>query len=216
MKLMGVPLSPFVRKVAVVMAIKGLEYEVQPVMPGDTSEAFRALSPLGKIPVLADGDFSVADSSAICEYLEEKYPQHSVMPQGAENRARARFLEEIGDTRLVETASIIFIEKFANPMIFGKEADLERADQAENELLPPYLDYLESQVPPEGYLFGDFTTADISIVTPIFNAAYGGYSVDAARWPKYAAFVDRVSEHPAVIQVREAEQQFVTAMGSSS
>jgi len=216
MKLMGVPLSPFVRKVAVVMAIKGLEYEAQPVMPGDASEAFRALSPLGKIPVLVDGDFSVADSSAICEYLEEKYPQHSVMPQGAENRARARFLEEIGDTRLVETAAIIFVEKFANPMFFGKEADPERAAQAEHELLPPYLDYLESQVPPEGYLFGDFTTADISIVTPIFNAAYGGYSVDAARWPKYAAFVDRVAEHPAVIQAREAEQQFVTAMASSS
>ena len=216
MKLMGVPLSPFVRKVAVIMAVKGLEYEAQPIMPGDASKEFRAVSPLGKIPALVDGDFSVADSSAICEYLEEKYPEHSVMPQGAENRARARFLEEICDTRLVEAASIIFIEKFLNPMIYGKEADLERCAQAENELLPPCLDYLESQVPPEGYLFGDFTTADISIVTPILNAAYAGYSVDAARWPKYAAFVDRVTQHPAVIQAREAEQQFVAAMRSSS
>ena len=134
------------------------------------------------------------------------------MPTDVGSRARARFLEEFGDSKLVETASQIFIEKFLNPNIFGKEADLERVARVENELLPPYLDYLESQVPPEGYLFGNFCTADISIVTPIFNAAYGGYAIDAGRWPRYAAFVQRVAEHPAVIKVRELESQAVAQM----
>ena len=212
MKLLGVPLSPFVRKVAVVLTIKDLPFEQEPVMPGATGPEFKALSPLGKIPVLVDGDLTLADSSAICEYLEEKYPAHPVMPPGPESRARARFLEEYGDSKLVETASIIFIEKFLNPNMFGKETDLARVEQVENELLPPYLDYLESQVPPEGYLFGDFCTADISIVTPLFNAAYGGYEVDAGRWPRYAAFVQRVAEHPAVIKVRDGEKQFVAQM----
>jgi glutathione S-transferase len=211
-KLIGVPLSPFVRKVAVIMTIKELDYQSEPAMPGDKSPEFRAMSPLGKIPVLVDEDFFVADSSAICEYLEEKYPQHPVMPEGPEQRAKARFLEEIGDSRLVEYASIVFIERFAAANIFGREPDPERAADAENNLLPPLLDYLESQVPPEGYLFGHFNTADISIVTPIFNAEYGGYKVDAARWPRYAAFVNRVAEHPAVVQVREAEAQFLAAM----
>ena len=67
-------------------------------------------------------------------------------------------------------------------------------------------------MPPEGYLFGNFCTADISIVTPIFNAAYGGFEVDASRWPRYAAFVQRVAEHPAVVEVREFERQFVAQM----
>ncbi len=214
MKLIGVPLSPFVRKVAVVLTIKELDFQREDTMPGDTSPGFRKLSPLGKIPVLVDGDFSVADSSAICEYLEEKYPQHPVLPEGPEQRARARFLEEIGDTRLVEHASIIFIERFAAAAIVGREPDLARAEDAEKNLLPPILDYLESQVPPEGYLFGNFTTADISIVTPIFNAVYGGYEVDGSRWPRYAAFVQRVAEHPAVIEIREAEKQFLAAMRS--
>jgi glutathione S-transferase len=215
MKLLGVPLSPFVRKVAVVLAIKGLPFEQEPVMPGAADPDFRALSPLGKIPVLVDGDLVLADSSAICEYLEEKYPAHPVMPSGPETRARARFLEEFGDSKLVETASILFIEKFVNPTMLGKETDLARVEQVETELLPPYLDYLESQVPPEGYLFGDFCTADISIVTPLFNAAYAGYEVDAARWPRYAAFVQRVAEHPAVIKVRDEEKQFVAQMQGS-
>ena len=212
MKLLGVPLSPFVRKVAVVLTIKDLPFEQEPVMPGAANPEFKALSPLGKIPVLVDGDLALADSSAICEYLEEKYPEPTVMPTDVGSRARARFLEEFGDSKLVETASQIFIEKFLNPNILGKETDLERVARVENELLPPYLDYLESQVPPEGYLFGNFCTADISIVTPIFNAAYGGYTIDAGRWPRYAAFVQRVAEHPAVIKVRELESQAVAQM----
>jgi glutathione S-transferase len=215
MKLLGVPLSPFVRKVAVVLAIKDLSFEQEPVMPGSADPDFKALSPLGKIPVLVDGDLVVADSSAICEYLEEKYPENPVMPLDPESRARARFLEEFGDSKLIETASILFIEKFVNPTMLGKETDLARVEQVETELLPPYLDYLESQVPPEGYLFGAFCTADISIVTPLFTAAYAGYEVDAGRWPRYAAFVQRVAEHPAVIKVRDEERQFVAQMQGS-
>ncbi len=212
MKLLGVRLSPFVRKVAVVLAIKGLDYEHESVMPRSAEPEFKALSPLGKIPVLMDGALVLADSSAICEYLEEKYPEPAVMPTAVEQRARARFLEEYGDTRLIETASVIFIEKFANPNIFGKDTDLERVAEVENELLPPHLDYLESQVPPVGYLFGNLCTADISIVTPIFTAAYGGYEVDASRWPRYTAFVQRVAEHPAVVKARELEMQAVAQM----
>ncbi|MEH6636492.1 MAG: glutathione S-transferase family protein [Halioglobus sp.] len=206
MKLIGVQLSPFVRKVAVVLTLKGLDYEVESIMPGSTDADFRAISPLGKIPALVDGDFSLADSSVICEYLDEKYPEPAVMPQGVEQRAEARFLEEYGDSKLVEATSIIFIEKFANPNLFGKETDAERVASAEKELIPPHFDYLETRVPQEGFLFGALSTADISIVSPLYNAAYGGYTVDASRWPRYAAFVQRVTEHPAVVQVREAEK----------
>ena len=216
MKLLGIHLSPFVRKVAVVLTIKGIAYEQEPTMPGSTDAEFAALSPLRKIPVLVDGDFSLADSSVICEYLEEKYPDPSVMPSGLEQRAQARFLEEFGDSKLVETASVIFLENFINPVLYGKETDTERVAKVENELLPPYLDYLESRVPPEGYLFGDFCTADISIVSPLFNAAYGGYTVDASRWPRYAAFVDRVAEHPAVMKVRDLEKQAVAQLQSNA
>lgn len=214
MKLIGIPLSPFVRKVAVVLNLKELEYEVEPLMPGEHSPEFLALSPLGKIPVLRDGEFSLADSSVICEYLEEKFPECPVMPQGTEARARARFLEEYGDTKLIEIAAIFFIENFVNPRIRGQETNQARVQEADTELLPPLLDYLESQVPPEGYLFGNFTTADISIASPLFQAAYGGYELDAARWPRFAAFVNRVAEHPAVMRAREIEQQMLASMAS--
>ena len=112
----------------------------------------------------------------------------------------------------IETQAFDFIENFANPNLFGKPTDADRVATAVNELLPPLLDYLNSQVPPEGYLFGHFSTADISIATPLFQAAYGGYEVDSKRWPRYAAFLRRVAQHPVVIDVREREKQAVEQM----
>jgi glutathione S-transferase len=216
MKLIGVSLSPFVRKAAVVLNIKGIGYEQDPVMPGGSGPDFKALSPLGKIPVLIDGDLTLADSSVICEYLDEKYPEPSVMPQGPEDRARARFLEEYADSKFIEVAAIFFIENFVNPNMLGKEPDSARLAEAENELLPPHLDYLESQVPPEGYLFGNICIADIAVASPVFQAAYGGYTLDATRWPRLSAFVQRVAEHPAVAKVKADEMQFVAQMQSGS
>jgi len=212
MKILGIPLSPFVRKVAVVLNIKGIDYEVEPILPGSDDPAFRAVSPLGKIPVLIDEELSIPDSSVICEYLEEAYPEIPVLPREPAHRARARFLEEYGDTKLVEVTAPIFIENFVNPNIFKTDTDAARVKKTVNEALPPVLRYLEGIVPETGYLFGQLCTADVSMVSGTINAGYGGFEVDASRWPRYAAYKQRVIEHPAVARVLEAERVTMAAM----
>lgn len=57
MKLYGIALSPFARKALLVLDYKGLAYENIPTFPGDTSAEFRAISPLGKIPILEHDGF---------------------------------------------------------------------------------------------------------------------------------------------------------------
>jgi glutathione S-transferase len=52
--------------------------------------AINALSPVGKVPVLMDGDFAIWDTLAIAEYLAEKYPEKSLWPKDVKARARAR------------------------------------------------------------------------------------------------------------------------------
>ena len=70
----GAPLSPFVRKLRLFLAEKGLEYQLEIITPFGQPEWYRELSPLGRIPALKDDDFALADSSVICHYLEEKHP----------------------------------------------------------------------------------------------------------------------------------------------
>ena len=94
MKFYGFPLSPFVRKVVVAVKEKGLEAEVVPSNPSQPDEEFAAISPFHKIPAFRDGDFTLADSTAIVTYLDAKYPEPALLPASPEARAKAIDAEE--------------------------------------------------------------------------------------------------------------------------
>ena len=80
MILYGSTMSPFVRKVAAFAAEKGIDFELKAIGLGDPDPEFRAASPFGKMPALIDGDYRLADSSAIIHYLEAKYPEPELIP----------------------------------------------------------------------------------------------------------------------------------------
>ncbi len=100
MKIYGFPLSPFVRKVVVAVNEKGLAAEVVPSNPSQPDDEFAAVSPFHKIPAFRDGDFTLADSTAIVTYLEAKYPEPPLLPAAPEARAKAIWFEEVADTVL--------------------------------------------------------------------------------------------------------------------
>ena len=93
-------------------AIKELEHEHVIVMPGSLPEGYLQISPLGKIPAMQDGGLKISDSSVICEYLEERYPDIPVLPSDLAQRARSRWFEEYGDTRFFEALAPYFFEHF--------------------------------------------------------------------------------------------------------
>jgi glutathione S-transferase len=187
--------SPYVRKVLAVLALKSLPYEHTQQMPFSKDAEFQKISPLGKIPALQDGDLTICDSTVICEYLEDAYPDVAVYPQNIKDKAKARWLEELAGSRVTELASGIFFQRFMRPMAFKQEPDEELVGKIINKQLPPILDYLESQVPAEGFIFGTLTLTDISLISPFVNAGYANYQVDAERWPTFSAFIQRVKAH---------------------
>jgi glutathione S-transferase len=187
--------SPYVRKVLAVLALKSLPYEQTQQMPFSKDAEFQKISPLGKIPALQDGDLTICDSTVICEYLEDAYPDVAVYPQNIKDKAKARWLEELAGSRVTELASGIFFQRFMRPMAFKQEPDEELVGKIINKQLPPILDYLESQVPAEGFIFGTLTLTDISLISPFVNAGYANYQVDAERWPTFSAFIQRVKAH---------------------
>ena len=184
--------SPYVRKVLACMNLKGLDYEVDPITPFFGNEEYERLSPLRRIPVLIDGDFSVSDSSVICAYLEEAYPDRPLLPANPKDRARARWFEEYADTRLGDLFIWnLFYQKVVHPLVWGEPGEQARIDKALNEDIPAALDYLEGQLPAGGFLFGEIGLADIAVASFFQNGSYAGFSVEADRWPRTAGFVER-------------------------
>jgi glutathione S-transferase len=188
----GSYISPYVRKVLVFLETKGIAYEIDPIAPFVGGEAFAKLSPLKRVPVLVDGDLVLTDSSVICQYLEDKFPRPSLYPRDIADRARARWLEEFADTRLADGLIWrLFYEISIKKRTTGVAADEAVVQRAREVEIPAALDYLESQLPTDGFIFGEPSIADISIACYFRTAAFVGYTVDAARWPRVTALLER-------------------------
>ena len=197
MKIIGSFVSPYVRKVLACLELKGLDYRVDPITPFFGNDEFERLSPLRRIPVLVDGDLTLCDSTVICAYLEDAFPDPPLLPREPKDRARARWLEEFADTRLGDVFIWgLFYQRVVRPAVWGEPGDEERIAKTLAEDAPAALDYLERELPASGYLFGDFGLADIAVASFFRNADYAGFAVDAERWPKVARFVGEVLGHP--------------------
>ena len=204
--IIGSFVSPYVRKVLACLNLKGLAYEIDPITPFFGNDEFERLSPLRRIPVLIDGNFSVSDSSVICFYLDEAYPGHALLPANPKDRARARWFEEFADTRLGDVFIWgFFYPKVVHQLVWGEPGDQDRVARTLEKDIPAAVDYLEHELPESGFLFDDIRLADIAIASMFRNAAYGGFEPDPHRWPRTAAFVAHVLEHPAIASLLQFE-----------
>ena len=199
----GSSLSPFTRKALAFAAEKGLRFEHRPVRPHDPSAEFCACSPLGKIPALQDGDFRLADSSAICHYLERKYPSPALFPSGVEDFARMIWFEEFNDTVLVPAAGKVFFQLAVRPNLLKQPPDMAVVDQALTKDIPPVLDYLERQISGP-FLVGDrISLADIAVHCVFVNLKIVGHPLDTARWPKLGGYIAGLMARPTLGQIRD-------------
>jgi glutathione S-transferase len=197
-RIVGSYLSPYVRKVLVCLHVKGIAYEIDPIVPFLGDDRFSRLSPLRRIPVLTDEAVTLCDSSVICQYLEDRQPEPALYPRDVAVRARARWLEEFADTRMGEVIIWRLFDQVAiRPFVWGEKTDAAVVKKAIDEEIPQILDYLEGELPAEGFACGAFGIADIALASFFRNAAFARYRVDAARWPRTAALVARALAHEA-------------------
>jgi glutathione S-transferase len=210
-KILGVALSPFVRKTRVFCAEKGFEVENVPVFPGSPDPEYRKKSPLGKIPCYEDEEgFVVPDSSVICEYLESIHPTPALYPADPKQRARASWYEEYADTKLLEATIVPFVQRVVNPKFMGKEADEAAIQKMIDEVQPDVFAYLEGELGDRQYLVGNqLTIADIATASPFVNMQHGGETIDAARYPTLAAYVERIHARPSFKALIEEEKAMI-------
>jgi glutathione S-transferase len=216
MILYGSSLSPFVRKVLAFSGEKGIELELQPTGFPNHSPEFLEASPFRKMPALRDGDYTLADSSAIIHYIEAKHPEPALIPADAKLRGKTIWYEEFADTLLFSCGAKIFFNRIVSPRFMGRPGDLQAAEQAELNELPPILDYLEKVVPGDnGYLVGDgLTLADLAVAGPFANFRHTETKVCPERYPRTVAYVDRILARPSYAQWIERETAMLAKMAA--
>ena len=205
MKLYGANPSPFFRKARIVLEEKAIPYVTENLVPVPKTPELLALHPMGKIPVLRDGDIVVPDSSVICAYLERKYPFPALYPEDPGEFAQALFLEEYADTRMGETLGGVFFERVVKPHVLHQASDESQVEKLLQDAVPQVLDYLESQIQSDrDTLLPRFSIADAALGAQLGNLTWAGVEIDARRWPRTARYFQTLLARPS----------FKTAMAS--
>jgi len=212
--LYGSNLSPFVRKVRVILIEKNAPYTLDQINPFRQPPEFAAISPLKRIPVLRDTDLpepnTLPDSSVIADYLENKFPQPALYPKTHFARARALWFEEYSDGGIFPVMGPgLFFERVVKKFQRGV-TDQELCARTVAERLPPFFDYLESEIRGKPFLVDDcFTIADIAVASVMANYRHSGEELDAVRWPHFASYVGKILARPSFQAVLTEEQKLI-------
>ena len=166
--------------------------------------SLKAVHPLGKSPVIADGEVTLAESGAIIEYLAGKYAGGRLLPPaGTPERLRFTYWMHYAEGSLMPPLlmSLIFNRVRTSPMpFFAKPIARGIADKVMNGFVSPqiklHLDYAEGELRKSAWFAGDaFSAADVQMSFPLEAAASRG-GLDAGR-PKLMAFLERIHARPA-------------------
>jgi len=216
LQIYGVPVSVHTRKVIVAAIHKGLSYQltpVLPVIPGNPPPNWRSLSPTGLIPVATHGDFTLADSSAICDYLERIHPTPPLYPADPRSHARAVWFEQYAGGLFRDVVRPLFHEVVVHPKIRQIATDQVKVDTVLREAAPEMFGYLDS-VAGDGFLLGaSMTMADVAVVSNLVTLSYIGFGAELQGFPRLTALFDRVIGEPSMRKALHAEVDSVQAMG---
>src|SRR5712691_6781356 len=123
--------SPYARKVRIALYEKGVPFERVRALHGDCNRTdFLHVNPRAEVPAPVDGDFSLYDSTVICEYLEDRYPEPSLYPADARLRAKCRLVEdlaELSSTRPCTPSRYRCGPPFASHLLAGRVQERPRA-----------------------------------------------------------------------------------------
>lgn len=181
--------SPYARKVSLQLLRRGLPFDEVVVDLANRSAEFVAISPIGKVPVLADEDGTVVfDSTVICEYVADRYGDTVT---GWQDRLARRQLDELGDG-VADQAIAIF---------FGRQNGVatEKAERVAGRL----LDALEAAAPAPGSPFGStWSWGDDAVFSAL---GYWNFRLGDAwrgQHPRLAAWVDAAEASPEAVRTR--------------
>jgi glutathione S-transferase len=186
----------------------GLEYEIRKYERDPKTmlapPELRAIHPLGKSPVITDGDTMVAESGAIIEYLVEQYGGGKFVPPSGtpEKRQYTYFMHYAEGSAMTPLLMKLVFDKVAtSPMpFFAKPIAKGIAQKVKSSYINPqivqHLSFMENELAQRPWFAGkEFTAADIQ-VSFVLEAASARGGLDE-KYPKLAAFLKKIHARPA-------------------
>jgi glutathione S-transferase len=202
------PLASYCWKVLIALYENGTPFEgkIVDLMDAAEARAFRAISPMGKMPALVDDarGVTVIETSVIIEYLDRHYPGRTrFLPEDREEALRVRFAERFFDFYVQDPMSKIVTDRI-RPEGSNDHFGVEKARA---ELAAAY-DAIEARLPRGMWPAGDaFTLADCAAAPSLFYA--GKVQPFADTHPKLAAYFETLARRPSFARVlEEAEPYF--------
>jgi glutathione S-transferase len=209
----GVPISVHVRKALVTANLKGIPHRVEPVIPFNPPPDWNSLSPTGLIPAMQDDDFTLAESTAICSYLEDKQPKPSIFGHDSKTRSRVLFFDGYSGYVFRSLVHGLFFQKVITPVILKGTTDQAAIDNILSTMVPKVFGYLEGQVTGK-FLAGEtLTLADIGIVSNLINFQYLGFPIDRPTYPKVAGYAAGITALDVFRTTLANERPFAEQMG---
>lgn len=177
----------------------------------------RAVHPLGKSPVITDGDLTVAESGAIIDYLANRYGPALLPPADSPERLRCNYWLHYAEGSAMPPLllKLVFDKVESSPMpFFAKPIARGIAQKVKNLLINPqlklHLDYLEGELVKSTWFAGEqFSVADIQMSFPLEAATSRG-GLDASR-PRLKAFLERIHARPAYQRALERGGEYAYA-----
>lgn len=171
---------PYCARVRIALAEKGIEYETVEIDLDDRPAWIYEKNPLGRVPVLEEDTFVLAESAVIDEYLDERYPEPPLWPADPAARALGRML-------------VFRFDELSRPYYA-----LRRGDDDARERLDAVLATLDAALQEQRFLSGvEFGLADIAYIPWILRAR-DRMDVDLERFPALSEWVNRLAERPSI------------------
>lgn len=197
-------------RVRIALALKGLDYESRAIdlrRDAQSGVGFRLLNPQGLVPFLIDGDAGLNQSLAIIEWLDEAYPEPSLLPGDALQRARIRAAALTIAADVHPLGNLRVLRYLKEPLGHDQEA----IDGWSRHWIEAGLAAIEEIAEANGApcLFGDEPTlADLCLVPQLYNARR--VQADVARFPRLGEIDRHLNRLPAFVAARPERQADAT------
>ena len=171
--LFHVPLSPFCRKVRLSLAEKRIECELIEERYWEKDSDFLRRNPAAKVPVLKIDGRTLSESAAICEYLEEVYPEVSLMPSAPEARYEVRGIVGWFDDKFHSEVTANLVYERVNKKVMGQGYPDSKNVKAGAKAIKFHLDYMTWLLEQRRWLAGnEMTLADFAAAAHLSSLDY--------------------------------------------